>query len=220
VITYRVQTDSPVAFITIDDGYFTDPDADAFMAAQTAAGTPVPVTQFLTYYAASSGQFPPPTSGDGLAHVEALRLYQTGTPDQKRVGCHQKEHLDYRGQSEADQQAAMAAAADWLGGADMFNWRPTLFRPPYGQYDDATLAAVQGAGMTQLVLWGWAFEQPSLTLTNEYDDTGVMLKAGSILCLHHPSQPDQNGYLLQQLQDALAFIEESNLYPAWLGDFL
>ena len=212
-VTYRVSTDSPVAFITIDDGYFTDPDADAFMQS-----TPVPVTQFLTYYAASSGAFPPPTDGPGLAHIEALRLYQTGTPEERRVGCHQKEHLDYRGQSVADQQAAMGAAADWLGGADMFNWRPRLFRPPYGQYDDATLEACAGAGMPQLVLWTHAFEQPSLELVAEYGT--IVPQAGSIFCLHHPSQPDQNGYLLTQLQAALAAIEQANLYPAYLHDFL
>jgi len=212
-VTYRVPTDSPVAFITIDDGYFTDPDADAFMQA-----TPVPVTQFLTYYAASSGAYPPPTSGAGLAHIQALRLYQTGTSEEKRVGCHQKEHLDYRGQSVADQQAAMGAAADWLGGADMFNWRPRLFRPPYGQYDDATLAACANAGMPQLVLWTHAFEQPSLELVAEYGT--IVPQAGSIFCLHHPSQPDQNGYLLTQLQAALAAIEQANLYPAYLHDFL
>lgn len=214
-VTYRVQTDSPVAFITIDDGYYTDPDADAFMAA-----TPVPTTQFLTYYAASSGQYPPPTSGPGLAHIEALRLYQNGTDEEGRVGCHQKEHLDYRGQSIADQQAAMSSAADWLGGNDMFFWRPRLFRPPYGQYDDATLEAAANAGMPKLVMWGWAFEQPSLTLTNEYDATGKFLRAGSILCLHHPNAPGMNGYLLTQLQQALAFIQQSNLYPAYLHDFL
>lgn len=102
----------------------------------------------------------------------------------------------------------------------MFYWRPRLFRPPYGQYDDATLEAAKNAGMPNVVLWGWAFEQPSLALTNEYDDTGVMLKAGSILCLHHPHEAGQNGYLLQQLQEALSFIQQSNLYPAYLHDFL
>ena len=212
-VTYRVPTNSPVAFITIDDGYFTDPDADAFMQS-----TPVPVTQFLTYYAASSGQFPPPASGPGLAHIEALRLYQTGTAEQKRIGCHQKEHLDYRGQSVDDQEKAMSAAADWLGGADMFNWRPRLFRPPYGQYDDSTLQAAFNAGMPQLVLWTHAFEQPSLVFTNEYG--APRLRAGDILCLHHPSAAGMNGYLLQQLQQAVSIIQDANLYPAYLHDFL
>lgn len=216
-VVYRVQTDLPVAFITIDDGYFTDPDADAFMAA-----TPVPVTQFLTYYAASSGQYPPPTSGAGLAHIQALRLYQTGTPEEKRVGCHNKTHdsLTTGAVPQTDQQAAMGAAADWLGGADMFNWRPRLYRPPYGQYDAATLAAAAGAGMPTVVMWGWAFEQPDLNLVNEYDATGTNLRAGSILCLHHPNAAGMNGYLLQQLQAALAFIKQCNLAPAYLHDFL
>lgn len=210
---YQVPTDEPVVFITIDDGYFTDPLADAFVQS-----TPIPVTQFLTYYAASSGAYPPPSSGDGLAHVEALRLYQTGTADQRRVGCHQKEHLDYRGQSVADQQKAMTDAADWLGGPDMFNGRPRLFRPPYGQYDTNTLEAAYNASMPKLVLWTWAFERSSLQLANEYGSP--RLRAGDIVLLHHPNAAGLDGYLMQQFQDTLAMIQGENLYPAYLHDYL
>lgn len=145
-VSYRVSTNSPVAFITIDDGYFTDPDADAFMQS-----TPVPVTQFLTYYAASSGQFPPPTSGPGLAR----RLPSEGTPRPPRPVRRRPAEGDGRRRRLAWRRRHVQLAAP-------------AFRPPYGQYDDNTLQAAFNAGMPQLVVWTHVFEQPSLVFTNEY----------------------------------------------------
>ena len=65
-----VPTNNDVAFISIDDGYDEDLAAADFVEEHQ-----VPLTAFLTYYAASSGAYPPPTSGTGLAHIEYLRRF-------------------------------------------------------------------------------------------------------------------------------------------------
>lgn len=213
----RVNTNSPVAFITIDDGYFTDPTATAFVVSNNT-----PVTQFLTYYAATQGAFDPGPGDPEYANIVELRKYQTGNSAQKRIGCHQKEHLDYRGQSVADQQEAMADARSWLGATNMFNGLPRLLRPPYGQYDDNTLTAASNALMPKLVLWTHAVMSDGAggwELVNEYGTP--RLKAGDILVLHHPSDENNtDGYLMGQLTVALEAIESANLYPAYLHDYL
>jgi peptidoglycan/xylan/chitin deacetylase (PgdA/CDA1 family) len=214
---FRVETTSrPVAFITIDDGYFTDPTATAYVQANT-----LPVTMFLTYYAANQGTMDPPPGSPGALNIIELRKYQTGTPDQGRVGCHQKEHLDYRGQSVAAQQTAMTNAADWLGAENMFHQRPRLFRPPYGYWDDNTLTAAYNAAMTKLVLWTHAVVDSGSgwELLNEWGTPRV--RAGDILLLHHPSSAENaDGYLMGQLTVALGAIASANLVPAYLHDFL
>ena len=218
-LIHRVPTDEAVAFITIDDGYFTDAVCDAWMDVAANANS-AKVTQFLTYYAASSGQYPPPTSGAGLDHIENLRKYQSGTADQQRVGCHGKEHLDYRTEGESDQQASYNVAANLLGDNDMFFWRPRLFRPPNGQYNHGTLVAAYAAGMPWVVRWThWVNTASGApVLTNEYGTP--VLQPGSIVVIHHPSGPGQDGFTMNQLQVALNAISAANLEPAYLHDYL
>jgi peptidoglycan/xylan/chitin deacetylase (PgdA/CDA1 family) len=212
-LIFKVDTTDPVAFITVDDGYATDDQATAYVQANQ-----VKVTQFLTFYAATSGAFPPPTSGPGLAHIEELRKYQSGVPEEKRVGCHGKEHVDYRTMSLADQQAQISAAADWLGGNDMFYWRPRLFRPPNGEWNADMLTASYNAGMQKMVLWTHWVNPATGLLTNEYGTP--VLQPGSIIVVHHPTDPGMDGFLLDQLQTVLAAISDANLVPAYLHDYV
>lgn len=214
---YRVTTDQPVAFVTIDDGYFTDPTATAYVQANI-----LPVTQFLTYYAATQGAYEPGPSDPEYANIVELRKYQTGTVSQKRIGCHQKEHIDYRGQSVVDQQGAMGDARAWLGAAEMFGSLPRLFRPPYGYWDDNTLTAAYNAVMPKLVLWTHAVMSDGAggwELVNEWGSPRP--RAGDILVLHHPSSSENaDGYLMGQLTVALEAIASANLVPAYLHDYL
>ena len=214
---YRIATDQPVAFITIDDGYLTDPVATAYVQAKS-----LPVTQFLTYYATTQGVYEPQPGTPQYNNVLELRKYQTGNVSQKRVGCHQKEHIDYRGQSVADQQNAMGGTRALLGAPEMFGSLPRLFRPPYGYWDDATLQAAGNALMPKLVLWTHAVMNDGAggwELVNEWGSP--RLRAGDILVLHHPSDAGNvNNYLMGQLTVALEKIKSANLTPAYLHDYL
>jgi hypothetical protein len=55
-------------------------------------------------------------------------------------------------------------------------------------------------------------------LTNEYGTP--VLQPGSIVVIHHPSGPGQDGFTMNQLQVALNAISAANLEPAYLHDYL
>lgn len=195
----NVPTDSPVAFITIDDGY---PGADNPALADEIAAAQVPLTLFITYYAAASGSYPPSTDPVKVAHVQYLRKFLTGG---RRVGSHAKSHNHLEALSYADQLSDLDKARGWLGRPDMFGASPVLFRPPYGSYDGDTLQAASALGHRVAVLW---------SLTPSDIAAGVPVRRGDIILLHFDAS------LEADLQGALDAIAAAGLAPAWLEDYI
>jgi peptidoglycan/xylan/chitin deacetylase (PgdA/CDA1 family) len=87
----------------------------------------------------------------------------------------------------------------------MFGTVPTLFRPPYGEYNNDTLKAMQLLGFPIAVLW---------THTPEDLANGAALRAGDIILLHFTTT------LSQDLTLVLNKIAEAGLTPAYLSDYL
>lgn len=187
-------TDDPVAFISVDDGYDEDPAAAEFVEAGQ-----VPLTAFVTYYAAVSS-YPPTTT----PHVEYLRRFRTGG---HKVECHSKTHTDLATLDAATQLADVGKARDWLARPEMFGAVPTLFRPPYGGYNDDTLAALAAKGFKTCLLWSHAVEDLAA-------DPTLTIRRGEIILCHFTTT------LLVDLQLALARIAAAGLSPAWLADYV
>ncbi|MEV4131165.1 polysaccharide deacetylase family protein [Dactylosporangium sp. NPDC049742] len=126
----RIQTDQPVAFITIDDGQVKRPEALDLIK---QAG--VPVTLFLMI--------------DAIRNDPQYfkRLQDAGAV----IEAHTVTHQSLRGKPYNVQRREICDSADKLG-----NWygrRPVLFRPPYGEKDETTLKAAHDCGMHAAFFW-------------------------------------------------------------------
>jgi peptidoglycan/xylan/chitin deacetylase (PgdA/CDA1 family) len=193
-----VPVDQAVAFITIDDGYERDN-----AAADLVQNNSIPVTPFLTYYAASSGAYPPSTDPAKVAHVEYLRRF---APAGRGVQSHAKSHAHLTALDYAGQESQIRLGKTWLARTDMFGPpAPTLFRPPYGEYNDDTLKAAWANGFPVVVLW---------THTPAQLQAGATVHAGDIILLHFTTT------LTADLQLALSAIASAGLTPAYLADYV
>ena len=152
----RIPTRQPVAFITIDDGYWRSPEAPKLLA---AAG--VPVTLFLTT--------------DAIHDDEAYfaRLQQHGAV----IEAHTITHTELRGKPYAFQRREICGSADRLG--HRYHRRPVLFRPPFGTKDATTLRAAQDCGIKAAFMWKETVHQGKV----RYQE-GHRVKPGDIILMH------------------------------------
>ncbi len=186
VIT-RIPTNQPVVFLTIDDGVYKEPEAAAMMR---AAG--VPASLFLTqrYVSAQPGYF------SNIAK-------QTGSV----IENHTLDHKDLHLLSYEDQKKEMCSTNDIY--EQVYGKRPTLVRPPYGNYDEDTQRAAAACGLRGLIIWK-ALVQNGVV---EYQATNA-LHPGDIVLMH---------FTPAFKQDLQAFIVASNaagLQPQLLESWL
>jgi len=90
-----------------------------------------------------------------------------------------------------------------------FGQRPTLFRPPFGAFDNATQRAVGICGMTKLVTW-------SVTISNgtvQYA-RGPGLRRGDIVLMHFTKRT------LAELDLFLRTARRARLQPALLESYI
>jgi peptidoglycan/xylan/chitin deacetylase (PgdA/CDA1 family) len=154
-VVTRVDTDDPVVFLTIDDGVSRTAEVADALADLGAPATLFLLDQPITLDAPFFRDLP-------------------GT----LVEAHTRSHTDLRGQPQEEQQAEICGNADTIAAA--FGRRPTLFRPPYGHYDDATLRAAAACGMAAVVLWQAVVEEGQMS----FRDGDVGLQRGDIVLLH------------------------------------
>src|SRR5690349_4984280 len=129
VIT-RVQTTEPVVFLTIDDGAHRDPLQLALMQENHVRASLFLVNSVIHRY---------------------IPFFQTFATAGNPVENHSLSHRDMTRLSYAEQVAEICGEADLQ--AQQFGVRPTLFRPPYGAYNDDTRRAATVCGMRAVVTW-------------------------------------------------------------------
>lgn len=206
-----VPTPDPVAFIVIDDGY-RPTTGDPVEAAEYVEATDLPVTPYITYYAATMGAYPPPTATsnpEAYAHLQYLRRFMAVG---RGVQCHARTHLDLTGVETGapaltyDQQLnEIKKGKDFVARGDAFGpVVPTLLRPPYGRWNDDTRRAAYTAGIKVITLWTHAY--------NEFATKPV--QAGAILLTHFGAD------LLAQLEAAVTAISAAGLTPAFIEDYV
>jgi peptidoglycan/xylan/chitin deacetylase (PgdA/CDA1 family) len=179
----HVVTTDPVAFITIDDGYAPD----NVVAADYIRDHNIPVTMFLTYYAVNTH----PAFFRTLGPLSSVQF-------------HSKNHLHLPAETNVEQNRQISLGTDWL--ATLFGARPTLFRPPYGEYNTVTLTEAMAAGYPGVVLWSHSYTAGVVT--------GGAITAGSIILMHFDAE------LMTNLSAALAAITAAGLKPALLTKYL
>ncbi|GEM_PF-572439 len=181
----RVQTTQRIAFITIDDGALKVPEAIPLLQAAH-----VPVTLFLTVnFVRDDPNYFRQLQGAG-AVIEA----------------HTLTHTELKGTSYSYQKSEICGSADQLGG--LFGRRPVLFRPPFGDEDNATLQATHDCGMKAAFFWKETVHEGIVRYQEGH------LQAGDIILMHFRPA------FVADFLAALQVIYNAGLTPALLEDYI
>ncbi|WP_419997259.1 polysaccharide deacetylase family protein [Streptomyces boninensis] len=174
-VVSRVPVEDKTVFLTFDDGIEKDPE---FVRMARELG--VPFSMFLTEEDAADdyGYFKRlqrlgnPVHGHTLTHPDLTRLDYAG---QRRQICTQQQRIERR-----------------------FGARSTVFRPPYGKYDAATLRAAGSCGVKTVAMW-----EADMKIDDfEYRD-GARLRPGDIVLAHFRGPKMQKGRSMTEMVAAM-----------------
>ncbi|MFE5791779.1 polysaccharide deacetylase family protein [Streptomyces sp. NPDC056503] len=189
-----VPTTDKVVFLTIDDGAEKDP---AFVRMMDELD--VPFTMFLTDSVISGdyGYFEPLVAqGHGVAnHTLTHPDLRTLSPDaQRREICGQQRKLRER-----------------------YGTAPRLFRPPFGNWNEATRAAAGTCGVDAIVLW-----RESMQIKNmQYQRGDRKLRPGDIVLAHFRGPGELKGRTMTEMTATmLRKIQEQGFTVARLEDYV
>lgn len=183
---FRVPTTQRVAFLTIDDGFFRRPEALPLLKASG-----IRITLFLKELEAEKD----PAYFRALVAAGAL------------VENHTITHTSLKGKPYAFQHYEICGAADKL--ARLFGRRPTLFRPPYGNYDQNTLRAAHDCGQQVVVYWTETVDHGVVRY-----QSGDTVGPGHMILMHfRPNYADD-------FVAALQAMKRSGVTPALLEDYI
>ncbi|HZP29253.1 MAG TPA: polysaccharide deacetylase family protein [Acidimicrobiia bacterium] len=155
-VVSRLPITDKVIFLGIDDGLVRDPQVLTLLKRAK-----VPFTMFLVQGAADAGEAYWQQAQQAGGTVEAHTITH---PDLTKVG-EQRRHDEVCGPI-ADLQ-------------ERFGRRPTLFRPPYGAYNDAVRADAASCGFKAVVMWKGSTNDGRFDLQE-----GPNLQPGDIILMH------------------------------------
>lgn len=185
-IISRIPTKQPVVFLTIDDGTHDDLSGTLFMQRHGLAAS-----MFLN------------NSNIHRKYEYFQQLQHFGSTIQN----HTVSHRDMTTLSYQEQKQEICENADIL--AKVYDHRPNLFRPPYGNYNVATKRAAHDCNMKAIIMWRASINNGTVQYQRE---TG--LRPGDIVLMHF--RPTMQ-------QDLMAFeaaVRKANLQVALLEDWL
>ncbi|MFB9238764.1 polysaccharide deacetylase family protein [Plantactinospora siamensis] len=186
-IYHRLPVHQPVAFLTMDDGQVQLPGAPALMRT-----VHVPFTMFLIApVAAGNPEF-------------FRQLVAAGGV----IEDHTLTHRSLRGLPYPIQRREICGARDSLRAT--FGAPPRFFRPPYGNYDHNTLAAVHDCGLEAAFHWSETVREGKVF----YQTPDHRIQPGDIILMHFRST------FVQDVTAALTAIRASGLTPALLEDYI
>jgi peptidoglycan-N-acetylglucosamine deacetylase len=142
-------------------------------------GFDAPLVKFLEEYRVHATFF---ASGRWMAtHDSELR--ELMAQPFFEIGTHGQVHAHLPRLTAEAQSAEILGAVDTL--AAKYGRRATLFRPPYGEYNDETLRAADAAGQT-VVTWSVVSgdPDPKLPATGIIEDVVSRVKNGSVMIFH------------------------------------
>ncbi len=189
----RIPTDKKIVFITMDDGTTQAPVAqDLFRESK------LPVTMFLISHTAASN----PKYFKGLV--------QKGARVEDHTVTHPMMNLNKR--SALYQKNQICGASKQLKG--IFGIQPTLFRPPYGLYNETTLKIAHDCGIHAVVMWEGSMIGGGLFINQHEVGPRNPLKPGMILLMHFTPHFNEDYRVL------LAAIAKSGYSVGRLTDYL
>ncbi|MFI1255831.1 polysaccharide deacetylase family protein [Streptomyces netropsis] len=195
LLVRRVPTRDKVVFVTIDDGAEKDPEF-----VKMAEDLKLPLTMFLTDDIARAGR--------GYPYFDRLHALGNG------VHNHTLGHPNLRTLTADAQRRQICGQQDAL--AKRYGARPTLFRPPYGNYNDATLAAAGGCGVKAVVLW-----EATMQINDMRYAQGDKLRPGDIVLAHFRGPKELKGTSMTRMTtNMLRSIQKQGYTVARLEDYV
>ncbi|CAM5652134.1 polysaccharide deacetylase family protein [Streptomyces fumanus] len=188
-----VPTQRKVVFLTIDDGAEKD---RAFLRMMT--DLKVPYTAFLSDYLAKEDYGYFKRMQDRGVTLNNHTLHHPYLPDlsyarQKREICGMQKVIRRH-----------------------FGKRPTVFRPPYGNYDENTLLAAKSCGITHVPLWN----EEVFADHWDYREWDRELHRGDIVLTHFRGRGDWGGTMADMARRFLDKVTAEGYAVARLEDYL
>ncbi|MGW8790771.1 polysaccharide deacetylase family protein [Streptomyces althioticus] len=182
-----------VVFLTIDDGAEKDPE---FLRMMTELK--VPYSAFLSDYLVEEdyGYFKDMQKRGVALHNHTLHhpyLPALSHAKQKREICGMQDVIEKR-----------------------YGTRPALFRPPYGNYDKATLRAAKSCGITHVPLWN----EEVFADHWEYREWDRKIHPGDIVLSHFRGREDWDGTMRDMIRRFLDKVTAEGYAVARLEDYL
>lgn len=194
-VVSRIPTTKKIVFVTFDDGAEKDPRFVAMMR-----DLRIPFTMFLTDdIIRNDYAFFKPLQALG----NPIEDHTLSHPDLPRLGAARQRH------EICGQQTRLTRE---------YGVRPGLFRPPYGDYDAATRAAVQSCGgLRAIILW-----RESMQIKNvAFQDPGHRYHPGDIILAHFRGPSELKGEsMTRMVQNMLRSIAAQGFTVAPLEDYV
>ncbi len=187
-VVSRIITNDPVIFVTIDDGVYKPADAAEYITRHK-----IPLVEFLTTSIA----------GHNTGYFAVLQ--KAGAT----IGNHTLVHPHLPRLTYEQQKQEICQASDHL--KEWYGVRPTLLRPPYGEFDDKTKQAAAACGISHIVTWTVVMSNGVLS----YQKPGG-LAPGDIVLLHfRPELKHELELLTQAAHDRGLRIAKLEDYLKW-----
>ncbi|MGW0840282.1 polysaccharide deacetylase family protein [Streptomyces sp. NPDC002787] len=188
-----VPTRHKVVFLTIDDGAEKDP---AFL--RMMSDLRIPYTAFLSDYLIK----------EDYGYFERMR--DRGVV----LNNHTLNHRFMPALSYAAQKREICGMQDVI--EKRYGERPTLFRPPYGSYDQDTLRAAKTCGVKAVPLWN----EEVFADRWDYREWDRELRPGDIVLSHFRGKADWKGTMPDMIRRFLNLVTAEGYAVARLEDYL
>ncbi|MFJ2114485.1 polysaccharide deacetylase family protein [Streptomyces sp. NPDC087850] len=182
-----------VVFLTMDDGSEKDPELLRMMTELK-----IPYTAFLSDYVIN----------DDYGYFRQMQ--ERGVSLQN----HTLNHPYLPGLSYEEQREEICGQQDKL--EKRYGNRPTLFRPPFGNYNGDTLRAAKSCGITAAPLWS-AEAFPDHMEWREWDED---LHPGDIVLTHFRGRDEWKGSMTDLVRAAMKAITDKGYAVARLEDYV
>lgn len=188
-----VPTEEKVVFLTIDDGAEKDPEFLKMMQELK-----LPYTAFLSDYLVR----------DNYPYFKEMQAAGV------TLNNHTLNHRYMPALSYEKQRQEICGQQDTI--QKQFGKRPTLFRPPYGNYNEDTLRAAKSCGIKAVPLWNEeAF--PNRMDWREWDKD---LHPGDIILTHFRGKEDWKGSMTDMIRHVMKTVTAKGYAVARLEDYL
>ncbi|HSX17858.1 MAG TPA: polysaccharide deacetylase family protein [Candidatus Saccharimonadales bacterium] len=187
-VILRVPTTEPVVFVGIDDGWVQAKPTQAWLIKHH-----LPFSLFLT------------NNGIKNDYGYFKKLQSAGMT----IEDHSLTHPNLTKLNLDQQKAEICATADIY--QTVFGRRPTLFRPPYGAYNDNTRRAAASCGIKAIVMW---HVNVGTGGDVQFQSNSTHLQPGDIVLMHF------NPEFLQDMQSLAEAVTQNHLQIGRLEDWL
>jgi peptidoglycan/xylan/chitin deacetylase (PgdA/CDA1 family) len=188
-----VPTKDKVVFLTVDDGSEKDP---AFL--RMMSDLKIPYTAFLSDFLVK----------DDYGYFRRMR--DRGIT----LDNHTLHHPYLPALSYERQRHEICGMQDVM--EKQFGRRPTVFRPPYGNYDQDTLRAAKSCGIRYAPIW----DEEVFVDHWEYREEDQDLHPGDIVLTHFQGRKEWNGTMADMVRRFLRTVTAKGYAVARLEDYL